>query len=456
MVDDVSPGSPAASVGPRVVVPAHGQRSVGWRQTHRGGTVDDRTLSEVTVSIPPHVSRLDPRVPNDLLAECDLAVRTIARLDETGGAHLRPLATLLLRAESVASSKIEHEDASVEDFARALHGVKANSSATSMVAASGAMDRLLHGPIDAAAITAAHQLLMAGDPTERAYAGRWREMQNWIGGSDHSPRNALYVPPPPDLVDELMGDLIVFAQRTDLPVIAQAAIAHAQFESIHPFTDGNGRIGRALAAAVIRERGVAQHVVIPIASALVARREHYFGTLDHYRSGDAGPIVHAFARSAIVAAQEATLTAGRLAAMPEQWHLLAGAPRAGSATADLLASLPSTPIFTAGDIETRLGLSTAATYRAIERLATAEVIRPLTDRTRNQIWGTGDLLDELHDLGVRIGARSAELLAAPAGVTELRSTVLQAAALGTSRSASRPPVAPPTERIDRSPGPPSR
>ena len=131
MADEVAGESPAGWVGPRVVVPAHGRRTVAWRQTHRGGTVDDRTLGEVTVSIPPQVAGLDPRVPNDLLAECDLAVRAIARLDETGGEHLRPLATLLLRAESVASSKIEHEDASIEDFARALHGVKANSSAGS-------------------------------------------------------------------------------------------------------------------------------------------------------------------------------------------------------------------------------------------------------------------------------------------------------------------------------------
>lgn len=413
MVDGAAEDSWSVPAGPRVTVPAHGRRTVAWRQAHRGGTMDDRTLREVTTAIPPQVAGLDPRVPNDVLAECDTAVRAIARLDETGDRHLRPLATLLLRAESVASSKIEHEDASIEDFARALHGVKANSSATSMVAASGAIDRLLSGSIDADAILAAHRLLMADDPIERGHAGQWREMQNWIGGSDHSPRNALYVPPPPDLVEELMSDLIAFSLRTDLPVIVQSAIAHAQFESIHPFTDGNGRIGRALAAAVIRERGVAQHVVVPIASALVARREHYFDTLNRYRAGDAGPIVHAFARSAIVASEEATLTAHRLAAMPEQWHRLAGAPRMGSATADVLASLSAAPIFTADDLAPRLGLSTAATYRAIERLAGADVIRPLTTRTRNQIWGTGDLLDELHDLGVRIGARSAELLAAP-------------------------------------------
>ena len=79
-----------------------------------------------------------------------------------------------------------------------------------------------------------------------------RTVQNWIGGSDYSPRDALYVPPPPDTVHAYMNDLTEFANRTDIPVLIQAAIAHAQFESIHPFTDGNGRIGRALINTIFR------------------------------------------------------------------------------------------------------------------------------------------------------------------------------------------------------------
>ncbi len=75
---------------------------------------------------------------------------------------------------------------------------------------------------------------MQGDPTEGRHAGQLRTVQNWIGGSDYSPRDALYVPPPPDTVDAYMDDLIAFMSRTDIPVLIQAAIAHAQFESIHP------------------------------------------------------------------------------------------------------------------------------------------------------------------------------------------------------------------------------
>ena len=96
---------------------------------------------------------------------------------------------------------------------------------------------------------------MQDDPGEVRYAGRIRDMQNWIGGSDYSPRDALYVPPPPETVEGYLDDLIRFANRNDLPVLSQAAVAHAQFESVHPFTDGNGRIGRALINAILRRRG---------------------------------------------------------------------------------------------------------------------------------------------------------------------------------------------------------
>lgn len=131
----------------------------------------------------------------------------------------------------------------------------------SMVAAGTAITRLIDASADTITldeILAAHATLMHDDPdaAERQHAGRVRDAQNWIGGSQHTPRNALYVPPPPELVHDLLDDLIAFSNRDDLEPITQAALAHAQFESIHPFTDGNGRIGRALIGAILRRRGV--------------------------------------------------------------------------------------------------------------------------------------------------------------------------------------------------------
>jgi Fic family protein len=149
-------------------------------------------LTQVTVSLPPLIAARPVPIDTPLAAEMETAVAKLVALDQGYGDQLEALG------------------------------------------------------LEAKALLAAHAALMADDPSEHGYAGRWRDVENWIGGSDYSPRNALYVPPPPDAVAGYVDDLLGFVHRDDLPVLAQAAVAHAQFESIHPFTDGNGRIGRAL------------------------------------------------------------------------------------------------------------------------------------------------------------------------------------------------------------------
>jgi Fic family protein len=386
--------------------PAHTPEVHAWRQRSRGGTADDRRLSQVVTMRPPLIGERDVSLRQDLIAAMEGCLREIAALDLSHGAELAALETLLLRTESVASSKIEQIDASVDDYARALHGIKSNPSATSMAASTAALAALISSVDDGAAIETtmilmAHLALMVDDRFEHAYAGRFRDMQNWIGGSDHSPRNAIYVPPPPESVDGYMTDLMAFANRTDLPVLAQAAIVHAQFESIHPFTDGNGRIGRALINTVLRRRGATRRVVIPLASALVARRDDYFEVLGAYREGRIEPIIRAFTAAAEIAARESRVTAGRIAELGPIWERAAGARR-GSAAARLLDTLIAAPIFSAGEAEEAIGGVPSSVYAGIERLRAAGILRPLTDRTRNQVWGAVDVLDELEDLGARI------------------------------------------------------
>ena len=389
--------------------PAHRQEVRPWQQTVRGGTREDRMLSEVTVWLPPAIAGREVLVPSALAAEVEESLRAIAALDVSHGTHLGTLGTMLLRTESVASSKIEQVEADVTDYARALHGVRANPSATSMVSATVALEELIDSvagghDLTVDAVLRSHHALMQGDPGEAAYAGRLRDMQNWIGGSDYSPRNALYVPPPPETVEDYMEDLVAFTNRDDLSAMVQAAIAHAQFESIHPLTDGNGRIGRALVNTVLRRRGVTSTVVVPLASALVARREAYFDVLTRYREGEPEPIIAAFSRASTLAAQESRVTAARIAEFPQAWRDAVGRIRSDSATARLLDVLPATPVLSAQEAEAMVGGATSAVYRAVDRLVEVDVLRPLTDRKRNQVWGVGDMLDELDDLGVRIGA----------------------------------------------------
>lgn len=367
-------------------------------------------LREVTVSLPPTIADRGVVLDAAQAAELESATREITALDaESSG--LQALSVLLLRTESVASSKIEAVEAGLDDYARALHGIRSNESAVSMVAATAALDAMIRdvgpaGHIRLDAITAAHAILMRDDPAEARYAGRVRDVQNWIGGSDHSPRGAMFVPPPPDLVDDCLRDLLTFANRDDLPALAQAALAHAQFESIHPFTDGNGRIGRALVNMVLRRRGVTTRVVVPLASSLVAHRERYFGVLDAYRDGDVAPLLASFATASRVAAAEARVTGAHLGDIPGEWRETVGPVRRGSAVATLLEALPARPIVSAEDAEEVTGAPRSSVFAAIARLHEAGVLRPLTDRRRNQVWGAAAILDELDDLGARIARAS--------------------------------------------------
>lgn len=387
--------------------PPHERRVVAWSQQFRGGTREDRTMREVEVRLPPFIADADIRLPAHLIADMEAALREITALDAEHPDLLGALGTLLLRTECVASSRIEEIDAAVDDYARALHGVKANPSATSMVAATTATDVLLAKVtgtrrIELADLTAAHRELMRDDPTDGNYAGRVRNMQNWIGGSKHSPRDALYVPPPPETVDDYLRDLIRYANREDVPALVQAAIAHAQFESIHPFTDGNGRIGRALINSVLRRRAVTNTVVVPLASALVAHRDRYFDDLSAYRDGDPEPLMKSFTTGSRIAASQSRRTAEHLATIPEQWRESTGPLRSHSAAAKIMASLIAVPIITAEDVSDRLRIGMSSVYAGIARLHEAGVLRPLTNRKREQIWGAGLVLDELDALGARI------------------------------------------------------
>jgi Fic family protein len=378
-----------------------------WQQKARGGTKADRTLSEVVVTLPPHLAERVVPLTADQAAEVEAATRELTALDTANGDVLHALSLLLLRTESVASSKIERVEASLDDFARALHGVRSNSSAVSMVAATRALSIMISdvhmaSRLELAQLTEAHAALMADDPDERSYAGRLRDMQNWVGGSNYSPRDALFVPPPPDLVPGYMDDLVVFANRDDMPALVQAAIAHAQFETIHPFTDGNGRIGRALINSILRRRGVTTHVVVPLATALVVHRDRYFKLLTGYREGRLDRLISSFAASTQVAAAEARVTAQRLRQIPDEWSEMTGAVRRDSAAARLMPLLLSHPVLSADDAVALLGASPARTYAAIDRLHRAGVLRPLTQRTRNQIWGASAVLDELDDLSARV------------------------------------------------------
>ena len=148
-------------------------------------------------------------------------------------------------------------------------------------------------------ILAIHEVLMHGQA--HADPGHFRTEQVWIGGSSASPHSASFVPPHHSRVEAAINDLCAFIARTDVPLLAQAAIAHAQFETIHPFNDGNGRTGRALVHAMLKQAGATTRATIPVSAGLLADTNSYFAALTDYRNGDPSPIVARFADAAFAA-----------------------------------------------------------------------------------------------------------------------------------------------------------
>jgi Fic family protein len=388
--------------------PPHQVETLPWHQKARGGTREDRMLSSVDATIPPLIATLDYMPPLAVLLQTENALLAVAQADTDAEGHSAALSRFMVRSESVASSKIERITASAMDYAQAIAGNRGNASAMSMVAASAALHDLIttveeHKRFELEYIERAHHALMADDPEEASYAGRLRDMQNWIGGSDYSPRGALHVPPAPERVAELMNDLVAYLNRDDVPVMVQAAISHAQFESIHAFTDGNGRIGRALVSAVLRRRGVTRNAVVPLASGLLARRDDYFASLGAYRRGDPAPLIDLFARSARAAAECSRDTIARLKAMPDEWAAQLR-PRAGSAAATLIHAFYDHPVMSADEIEERSGSVASQAYRAIDQLVHAGYITEITGRKKNRVWAASEALAELDDLDRRIQA----------------------------------------------------
>lgn len=380
------PNTPASGV------PAHGNETLPWvPASGRRAEID-----AYDATIPPFIADLALTVDAHVLDATRQAGVDVAVLERTYAGQVATLEPFLLRTEAIASSRIESELTTVDQLARAQLGIRAPKTARTVKAAIDGLtlmiDRAADG-VDLDDILAAHRPLMADDPEEKWDAGKLRTVQNWIGGSNRSPYGAVHVPPAPARVPELMDDLVRFMRRTDLDPIVHAAVAHAQFESIHPFTDGNGRVGRSLINALWRYRGLTGRMAVPVASAIVAERDRYFRLVNSYRDGDVEPFVVFLADATSRSAREAAVSAQRLLDLPARWQDETRV-RAGSAAAALLRLLPANPIVDAHDVMRLTGASQARAYAAIERLESAGVLRRITESKRDMAWAAGDVLDE--------------------------------------------------------------
>lgn len=322
--------------------------------------------------------------------------------------NLEALARQLLRAESVASSRIEGLLLSHRRLARAAVSSERDLNAESVLGNIAALERALElasavDELRTEHIIEVHRELFRGTRDEHL-AGVVREEQNWIRGDATSPRNAEFVPPPHEYVADLLADLSSFLNREDIPAVIQAAIAHAQFESIHPFPDGNGRVGRALALALLRRRGVAPRYVPPVSLALAGQADRYIAGLTSWRFDSASDDwLLVFADAAWRAATGASDFAEAVAELQRRWIEQAGNPRGGSAALRLIELLPSHPIVSVSEAARLLGTSDEAARLAVARLERGDVLRQVNVGRRNRAWETVGLFDLLDRFERQVG-----------------------------------------------------
>ncbi len=251
------------------------------------------------------------------------------------------------------------------------------------------------GPLTLGALLEVHRLLMDRSPTPEL-GGVLREEQGWIGGRSFNPTNAVYVPPPPDRVAGLMDDLVAYVNTTHHSPLTQAAVAHAQFETIHPFGDGNGRAGRALIHIVLQRRGLAPRVVPPISLVLATWSDSYVGGLTEFRHEGAAdspqrdralePWLDVFAAATWRACAEAAEYSDRISELTDGWKHKLGRYRKGSALERLLERLPGAPLLTPDKAAQLIGRSPVATRAAITQLVDAGILRLRpTSSPRNRV-----------------------------------------------------------------------
>lgn len=336
----------------------------------------------------------------ETLAAVDQATIAVTRFDATHASDLFPFIPLLLRGESVASSRIEQLTSSSRKILEAELSGSGSANAKLIVANVRQMQRAIE--VDAATtetLLAMHSVLL--QDSAPGIAGHLRQQAVWIGGPDnHRPGDALFVPPHHEQVPALLADLEAFMSRRDVPVLAQAAIAHAQLETIHPFADGNGRTGRALVHVLLKLRGLSVNGPVPISAGLLSRVDDYFAALDAYRQGDVDQMVALFAESAVEAVAHGTWIADQLDSLLGEWRQQLTA-RSDALAWKVLPLLLQRPVLTTRIVVDELGASVVSAGNALETLERAGIVAGSQLDKRTRSWRAPDVLELLDEFAER-------------------------------------------------------
>ena len=366
-----------------------------------GTTITSTTLGESVKAFVPHPlpPAAPPLVPESFAAAHHAAETALARL--AGVAGLVPSVDWLLysaiRKEALLTSQIEGTQATLTDLFDEEAGLAVSNTddveeVTNYLRAFRLVQDKLRDPaglpISVRLLCDAHRQLLDGVRGAGKQPGELRRSQNWIGGT--RPGNAVFVPPPPEHVAALLSDMerFIHAPEPSLPPLVRIALVHAQLETIHPFLDGNGRMGRLLIAALLEHWGLLPEPLMYLSGYLKQRQMDYYRHLSTIRThGDWEGWVAFFLAGVEAAATEAERgivgIASRVAADRKQ---LLNAPKATPASYRLFEMLPMMPRFTVERVRQKLGTSFPTANAAVQLLAELGIVTELTGQKKNRSY----------------------------------------------------------------------
>jgi Fic family protein len=312
-----------------------------------------------------------------------------------------------VRKEAVLSSQIEGAQSSLSDLLLAeideAPGVPLDDVAEvsrCVAALEHGLQRLRGGfPLSNRLLREMHQVLLGGRRGANKQPGQFRRSQNWIGGT--RPGNAVFVPPPADRVPDLMSALERFLHdRPDrAPTILKAALSHVQFETIHPFLDGNGRVGRILITLVFVNEGTLREPLLYLSLYFKRHRAAYYERLRAVRrDGDWAGWLRFFAEAVIDTAGSAVATSSRLTRLfDDDLERIHGIPRGSGSAALVHARLRQRPLWTIQGLKEATGLAVPTVTRALDALQRLKIVREVTGRRRNRVFAYDEYLRTLNE-----------------------------------------------------------
>jgi Uncharacterized conserved protein len=345
---------------------------------------------------------LPPRPPIDwtpeLRSKFDQALLALGRLDSVS--TLLPDTSLFLymyvRKEAVLSSMIEGTQSSLSDLLLFELDQEPGVPLDDVREVSNYVAALDHGlrlleeglPLSLRLFREIHGVLLTKGRGSNQTPGEFRRSQNWIGGT--RPGNAAFVPPPAEEVLECMSKLELFLhdQPEPTPVLLKAALAHVQFETIHPFLDGNGRLGRLLIALLLCEQKVLREPMLYLSLYFKTHRQYYYELLNNVRvTGDWEAWLDFFAEAVIVTATQAVETAQQLLDLSNQDRdKISSLGRAAASTLQVHRALMEHPIATSGSLVEKTGITPATVNKALGHLEQLGIVKELTAQKRNRLF----------------------------------------------------------------------